>query len=360
MAIALRLLAMSASFTPTRSLVLNSCPPFTASVLSAESRPAFTPDSARAPSVPAIDIDVPSDACATVIARLAASCCTSPMLPSFRLLTILVRLLLSELTPVSSSAIASPTLPAVWPCTLKLGPTKSPVALTCAPPPRLAATPRRLAPFLMTPAVLVAMLRLFVAIALRLLAMSASFTPTRSLVLNSCPPFTASVLSAESRPAFTPDSARAPSVPAIDIDVPSDACATVIARLAASCCTSPMLPSFRLLTILVRLLLSELTPVSSSAIASPTLPAVWPCTLKLGPTKSPVALTCAPPPRLAATPRRLAPFLMTPAVLVAILAVLIEIKAPLLAIFALFKVMSDLLLEILFWFARISYLTACN
>ncbi|MNS92412.1 hypothetical protein D3C72_1265490 [compost metagenome] len=71
-------------------LVACSCAPFTASVLAAESAPAFTPVSVRAPAVPVKFTDVPFTSLPTVSTLLAASCCTRPALPVAMLLIAVV------------------------------------------------------------------------------------------------------------------------------------------------------------------------------------------------------------------------------------------------------------------------------
>ncbi|MBB5408656.1 hypothetical protein HDG34_002593 [Paraburkholderia sp. HC6.4b] len=77
-------------FWSTCWFVAYSCEPFTASVLVSLSAPAFTPLSVRAPSVPPKSTVVPSRSLATVMFRVAASCCTRPIVPSFRLLVTFV------------------------------------------------------------------------------------------------------------------------------------------------------------------------------------------------------------------------------------------------------------------------------
>ncbi|MNL33221.1 hypothetical protein D3C87_1551180 [compost metagenome] len=70
------LLAMLVVLVDTCWLVACNCAPFTASVLPADSVPAFTPVSVRAPAVPVRFTDVPATSLPTVSTLLVASCST--------------------------------------------------------------------------------------------------------------------------------------------------------------------------------------------------------------------------------------------------------------------------------------------
>ncbi|MNN48463.1 hypothetical protein D3C81_1629410 [compost metagenome] len=83
--------------------------------------------------------------------------------------------------------------------------------------------------------VLFSMLVVLVAMLVVLFAMLVVLVDTCWLVACSCAPFTASVLPAESAPAFTPVSVRTPAVPVKSTDVPATSLPTDSALLVASC-----------------------------------------------------------------------------------------------------------------------------
>src|SRR5579864_8503076 len=78
------------SASATELLTPNSWPPLTASLLPAATAPSATPISLRSPSVPVKSTVAPSWSLATVMFRVVASCCTRPIVPSFRLLVMFV------------------------------------------------------------------------------------------------------------------------------------------------------------------------------------------------------------------------------------------------------------------------------